>query len=90
MYFRFLFYLCGSFIQIMEKTYDAGQPLRSQINDLEIGDAVGFPIDRIDYVLSCRTRLQQTTGKKFSSRIDGETVFITREKENTPEEPGNL
>ena len=62
--------------------------VRAQINDLEVGDAVGFPISRLDYILSCRTRLQNTTGKKFSSRIDGETVFITRELEVTPDGPG--
>lgn len=60
--------------------------VRAQINELEVGDAVGFPVTRLDYVLSCRTRLQQTTGKKFSSRVDDNTVFITREE--TPDSPG--
>ena len=56
--------------------------VRARINGLEIGQAVEFPLERYDYVVSCRTRLQTTTGKRFSSRTnkcDG-VVIITRKE----------
>lgn len=55
--------------------------VRAQINGLTVGTEVRFPLERYDYVVSCRTRLQMTTGKRFSSRIDNEAgeVVITRD-----------
>lgn len=53
--------------------------VRAQINGLKIGEAARFPLARYDYVLSCRTRLQKTTGKRFSSKTDDAEVVITRE-----------
>lgn len=55
--------------------------VRAQINGLQIGAEARFPLGRYDYVVSCRTRLQMTTGKRFSSRIDNEAgeVVITRD-----------
>lgn len=55
--------------------------VRAQINGLSVGTEVRFPLERYDYVVSCRTRLQMTTGKRFSSRIDNEAgeVVITRD-----------
>ena len=57
--------------------------VRAQINDLEVGASVAFPLERYDYVVSCRTRLQITTGKSFTSRMDSDNkvVVITREKD---------
>lgn len=57
--------------------------VRAQINDLEIGASVDFPLARYDYVVSCRTRLQTTTVKQFASKIDKErgVVSITRDKD---------
>lgn len=56
--------------------------VRARINGLEIGQAVEFPLERYDYVVSCRTRLQTTTGKRFSSRTDkGDGVVIITRKE---------
>jgi len=54
--------------------------IRAQINALEIGHVASFPLDRYEYVLSCRTRLQTSTGKKFSSKKNKKTglVQITR------------
>ena len=56
--------------------------VRARINGLEIGQAVEFPLERYDYVVSCRTRLQTTTGKRFSSRTDKArgVVIITRKE----------
>lgn len=55
--------------------------VRAQINGLKVGEAARFPLTRYDYVLSCRTRLQKTTGKRFSSTTDNDAreVVITRE-----------
>ena len=56
------------------------------MNELEIGGAADFPLARYDYVVSCRTRLQTTTNKTFTSKIDNErdVVTITR-GEDKPE-----
>jgi len=62
----------------MKAVTEAVKSVRAEINELEIGASVAFPIARYDYVVSCRTRLQQTTGKQFSSKIDGDFVRITR------------
>ena len=60
--------------------------VRAQMNDLEVGASVEFPLGRYDYIVSCRTRLQTTTKKQFSSKIDKErgVVSITRD-EDKPE-----
>lgn len=57
--------------------------VRAQINDLEVGQAAEFPLSRYDYIVSCRTRLQTTTGKQFTSKIDKDrgTVGITRDED---------
>lgn len=57
--------------------------VRAQINDLEVGASAAFPLERYDYVVSCRTRLQVTTGKLFTSKMDSDNkvVVITREKD---------
>lgn len=56
--------------------------VRGQINGLEVGARIEFDLARYDYVVSCRTRLQTTTGKRFSSRTDKErgVVIITRKE----------
>lgn len=52
--------------------------VRAQINDLEIGASANFPIERYDYVVSCKTRLQTTTVvKRFSSKMDTEAQVVT-------------
>lgn len=54
--------------------------IRAEINALEVDENVSFPIERIEYVLSCRNRLQSATGKKFTSKRNKEEgiVVITR------------
>lgn len=54
--------------------------VRAQINELDYFEEARFPLSRYDYVVSCRTRLQTTTGKRFTSKIDYEAneVIITR------------
>lgn len=42
--------------------------VRAEINALEIGHVATFPLEQYEYVLSCRTKLQTSTGKKFTSR----------------------
>lgn len=56
--------------------------IRAAINALEKGEAANFELSRYDYVLSCRNRLQTSTGKKFSSKKNNAagTVAITRTK----------
>lgn len=56
--------------------------VRARINGLEVGANIEFGLDRYDYVVSCRTRLQTTTGKRFSSRTDKVrgVVIITRKE----------
>lgn len=51
--------------------------VRAQINELQIGGAADFPLTRYDYVVSCRTRLQMTTDKRFTSEIKRETSVVT-------------
>lgn len=57
--------------------------VRAQINELEINASVDFPLERYDYIVSCRTRLQTTTVKTFSSKIDkdAQVVTITRDED---------
>lgn len=43
---------------------------RAQINDLEVDQRVDFPLERYDYIVNCKTRLQFGTEKVFTSRID--------------------
>lgn len=53
--------------------------VRKQINALACGEDAEFDIERYDYILSCRTRLQQSTGKRFSSHTQTVgKVTITR------------
>ena len=54
--------------------------VRAIINSLAVGDSENFPLDRYEYVVSCRTRLSTTTVKQFTSKIDREAqvVIITR------------
>jgi hypothetical protein len=56
--------------------------VRERINSLDIGASTYFPLARYDYIVSCRTRLQTTTPKRFSSEIDRErgVVKIIRTK----------
>lgn len=60
----------------------ADSNVRETINDLKVGTSTTFPLRRYDYIVSCRTRLQTMTNKKFSSEIDREkgVVKITRTK----------
>lgn len=44
----------------------------ASIKALEVGENVNFDLARYDYVVACRTRLQMTTGNKYTSRIDRE------------------
>lgn len=62
---------------------ETSKSVRAQINDLEIGGAVTFPITRYDYVVSCKARLQTVTEKRFSSTQDkpNGVVIITRQND---------
>lgn len=62
--------------------------IRAQINNLEVGASVAFPLERYDYVVSCRTRLQVTTGKLFASKMDSENKVVTITREKDPEAVG--
>jgi len=59
--------------------------VRSQINGLEVGSSVDFPLGRYDYVVSCRSRLCLASKKVLYSKIDVErdVVTITRDKDKT-------
>lgn len=51
--------------------------VRKDMLALEVGQSADFPIERYDYVLSCRTRLQTTTGvRRFSSSTE-KVGFVT-------------
>ena len=50
--------------------------VRETINELEVGSSTSFPLGRYDYIVSCRTRLQTTTQKRFSSEIDREKGVV--------------
>lgn len=55
--------------------------VRATINALEVGQSAEFPLRDYDYVLSCRTRLQTSTGRKFSSRKDkARNVVVIKRK----------
>lgn len=62
--------------------------VRKEMNALKVGEAADFPIERYDYVLSCRTRLQTISGvKRFSSSTEkAGFVTITRLEDKTAEE----
>lgn len=48
----------------------AGISLRRQIIDMEVGDTVPFPLDRYDYVVSCRQRIATNLGRTITSSTD--------------------
>jgi|GEM_PF-5318909 hypothetical protein len=50
--------------------------VRESINDLDVGASTSFPLERYDYIVSCRTRLQTTTQKRFSSEIDRDNGVV--------------
>lgn len=54
--------------------------VRAQINELPVGQSVGFPLDRYDYAVNCKTRLQMGNDKRWTAKIDRPTnqVIITR------------
>lgn len=45
----------------------AKQNVRGELNALKIGEWANFPLDRYEYTLSCRTKLQGSTNKIFTS-----------------------
>lgn len=60
----------------MQKTIS----VRAQIKNLGVGESASFPLERYDYVVNCRTRLQFGTELKYTSSIDRDKneVVITR------------
>lgn len=70
-------------IKIMAKT---DKSVRALIDDLEVGASVNFPLERYEYVVSCRSRVQLVGRKRFKSTTDKEAgvVVITR-TEDKPE-----
>lgn len=61
--------------------------VRKEMLGLAIGESADFPIERYDYVLSCRTRLQTITSvMRFSSSTEkAGLVTITRLEDKTAE-----
>lgn len=52
--------------------------IRQTIAALEVGEFHDFPIEKYEYVLSCRTRLQKTLKRKYPSEQLDDVVRITR------------
>lgn len=67
----------AAFFNKKVKMKDKEKSVRAQINDLEIGASVDFPLARYEYVVSCRTKLGFTTGKAFESKTDRERGVVT-------------
>lgn len=51
--------------------------VRAQIKNLKVGMSADFPLERYDYVVNCRTRLQFGTELKYTSTIDREQNVVT-------------
>lgn len=67
----------GSFIHLQPMATDTN--IRKTIAELEKDGTADFPLDRYDYVLACRTRLQtRYPGKKWASKKSEDVVTITR------------
>ena len=52
--------------------------IRGQMNDLVVGAEIEFPLHRYEYVCSCRTRLQISTGKQFTTKKEKTGITVTR------------
>ena len=51
--------------------------VRAQIKNLQVGMSADFPLERYDYVVNCRTRLQFGTDLKYTSSIDRDNNVVT-------------
>lgn len=57
---------------------DKKRNIRKEIRELDLGGSAKFPTDRRDYVLSVRSQLQLSNGRKYSSKTEDDEVVITR------------
>lgn len=48
------------------------------MNELAIGAEIEFPLHRYEYVCSCRTRLQISTGKQFTTKKEKTGITVIR------------
>lgn len=56
----------------------AQPPVRALMNAMAIGETLSWPMERYDYVVNCRTRLQMASVKRFTSTtkaIDGQVTI---------------
>lgn len=74
-----------SFIQ--KRKSMENEKVRGQINDMQLGDTLTFPVSRYDYIASCRSRLQKTDMEKpederrkwrIRSKKNSDTLTLTR------------
>jgi len=56
------------------------QPVRAQMNAMTIGEKLSWPMERYDYVVNCRTRLQMASDKRFTSTIKEVAEHVTIER----------
>lgn len=54
------------------------KPVRAQMKAMKIGAKLSWPMERYDYIVNCRTRLQMSTLMRFSSttkEVDGQVTI---------------
>lgn len=52
--------------------------IRGTIASLKVDDCATFPIERADYVLSCRSRLQKVLQTRYESKMLETEIEIKR------------
>lgn len=64
----------------MAKKIPPKQNVSASIRALDVGDVADFPLNRYNYVVSCRSRVALSKGTAYTSEInrDNDTVRITR------------
>lgn len=64
----------------MDNKNEEKQPLAPQINALEVGESVTYPIERLNVVRSTSSQLGLMNHKQFSCSIsdDRTTITVTR------------
>ena len=58
----------------------AQPPVRALMNAMQIGETLSWPMERYDYVVNCRTRLQMASVKRFSSTTKAQDGQVTIER----------
>lgn len=54
--------------------------IRQRLLNLEPGDIVVFPVERVEYITSVMYRVGKTTGNKYTRQTTGKQVRVTRIK----------